>query len=168
MTTKKVPAFALGTEGAAFLQIEHLSIVAASHGPDNIPCVARAQGRRLSPDLRRVTLFFSASDAHELLSHVTSNGMIAAVFSLPSTHQSLQLKGSDAKVERLVKTDFKLVASYHRAFVEHLKSLGYSAELFEALLDCASDDLAAVTFTPSAAFSQTPGPGAGHVIGATR
>lgn len=168
MTRLNGPAFTLGPQDVAFLRIEHLSIVAASRGPDNTPFVARALGRRLSPDLRRVTLFFSAADAHGLLTHIASNGMIAAVFALPSTHQALQLKGSDARVEKAMKTDFKLVTSYGQSFVDHLVKLGYPRTLIQTMLACESDDLVAVTFTPSAAFSQTPGPKAGHAIGPDR
>jgi hypothetical protein len=160
-------SFRLGAEEAAFLRIEHLSILAASHGPDNLPFVARALGRRLAKDSERITLFFPASDAQDLLSNVAGNGMIAVIFALPSTHQALQLKGTDAKVERPAKSDFKLTVSYRHAFADHLTKLGYPGQVFEALLDCEPDDLRAVTFTPSAAFSQTPGPGAGRAIGAT-
>ncbi len=165
MTTRNVPDFTFGREEAAFLGIEHLSIVAASSGPDNTPCVARALGRRLSPDLRRVTLFFSFGEAGELLSHVTGNRKIAAVFSLPSTHESLQLKGSDAAVGRPTKGDLQLVESYRKAFVSHLEKLGYPAPAIQAVLACEADEIAAVTFTPAAAFSQTPGPNAGRAIG---
>jgi len=165
---RDAPAFTLGTNDVAFLRIDHLSIVAASRGTGNIPFSSRALGLRLSPDLRSVTLFFSAADAHGLLANIRNNAMIAAVFSQPSTHQALQLKGSDAKVEKLLKSDQKIVASYRQAFVEHLKKFGYSPNLIEALLTPESDDLVAVTFTPSAAFSQTPGPKAGRAVGPAR
>jgi hypothetical protein len=161
------PRFALDIQDTAFLQIEHLSILAASRGPSNIPFVARALGCRLSPDIGQVTLFFSAADAREMFAHIAANHMIAAVFALPSTHQALQLKGSDARVEPLRENDFHLVNSYRKAFVGHLEELGFSSALIETLLDCGSSDLAAVTFTPSSAFSQTPGPKAGQAIGGT-
>jgi len=143
-------------------------MLAASRGPNNIPFVARALGCRLSPDLRQVTLFFSASDARELLEHVASNGAIAAVFSVPSTHEAMQLKGVDARVEETAEKDLPGVRSYCEAFTAHLDKLGYPRQLIEALVACEADDLAAVTFTPSAAFIQTPGPRAGKAIGAAR
>jgi hypothetical protein len=160
-------AFRLGAEQAAFLRIEHLSILAASRGPDNLPYVARALGRRFSSDSQRLTLFFPAGDSRELIAHAAGNGMIAAVFALPSTHQALQLKGSDARVEKPQKSDWELVGSYCRAFIDHLVQLGYPGNIFEALMDVEPGDLAAVSFTPTAAFSQTPGPGAGRAIGVT-
>jgi hypothetical protein len=168
MTLQNHPVFTLSREEAAFLRLEPLSILAASHGPNNIPLVARAFGCRLSPSLDRVTLFFSKTGAQEFLSQVAGNGSIAAVFALPSTHQALQLKGSDAAIERLAKTDPKIVTSRRRAFIQHLIELGYTPDLFEAALDCEASDLVAVGFTPEAAFSQTPGPRAGHAIGVAK
>ena len=159
--------FALSPHDAEFLRTGHLSITAASRGQKNIPCVSRSLGCRLSADLRQVTLFFPRSDAQELLDHVASNRAIAAVFSLPSTHESLQLKGGDASVHTPTPDDLTLVASYCKAFVDHVGNLGYPRDLIATLLACEPGDLAAVTFTPSAAFSQTPGPHAGQPIGVT-
>lgn len=162
------PELKLGSRDTAFLSIEHLSILAASSGPDNIPSVARALGCRLSSDQRELTLFFSSAEASDLLTHVRRNGVIAAVFSLPATHESLQLKASHAVVKRIAKIDLKVVNSYRQAFVSHVEKLGYPRALIEALMDCEPDQLMAVTFTPSRAFSQTPGPNAGQAIGVVR
>jgi hypothetical protein len=161
-------AFSLDKLDAAFLRIEHLSILGASRGPDNIPFVARAIGCRFSSDLRQATLFFPKADAREMLANIAENGRLAAVFSLPSTHQSLQLKGLDARMARVVKADFELVNSYCHAFVDHLEKLGFARKAIETMLAFEPNDLCAATFTPSAAFSQTPGPNAGRAIGATR
>jgi hypothetical protein len=161
-------AFRLDKQDAAFLRIDHLSILGASRGPDNIPFVIRALGYRFTSDLGQATLFFPKTDARELLAHIADNGKLAAVFSLPSTHQSVQLKGSDARVGRVVKADLELVNSYCRAFVDHLEKLGFARKAIEAMLAFEPDDLCAVTFTPSSAFSQTPGPNAGRAIGVTR
>lgn len=161
-------AISLNKQDAALLRIEHLSILGASRGPDNIPFVARAVGCRFSSDLQQVTLFFPKADAREMLAHIADNGRLAAVFSLPSTHQSLQLKGSDARAARVVKADFALVNSYCRAFVDHLEKLGFARKAIESMLAVETHDLCAVTFTPSAAFSQTPGPNAGRAIGVTQ
>jgi len=97
---------------------------------------------------------------------VAATGKIAAVFSIPRTHRSLQLKGTDAEVERFAQDDLLLVNSYRLAFTEHLHQLGHAPQLIQALMECGPDDLTAVSFTPSAAFSQTPGPHAGQAVGA--
>ena len=168
MSTASGHSFKLGTQETAFLRISFLSIIAASRGQDNIPCMARALGCRLSSDLQQVTLLFSSSDAHEMLDHIAANGAIAVVFSVPSTHESLQLKGVDARVETAAASDAALVGRHREAFVDHVGKLAHPRDLLRLLLACESDDLVAVTFAPSAAFSQTPGPRAGRTIGGTR
>jgi hypothetical protein len=162
------PPFALEEEHAAILRTEYLSIIAASTGPDNVPSLARALGCRVSSDLRQVRLLFCASGARELLKHISANGRIAVVFSLPSTAVSLQLKGFDARLVKTESNDLDLARSYRAAFVEHVRQLGYAAHLIDALVACEPDDLATVTFTPAEAFSQTPGPGAGRAVGVGR
>ena len=155
-------AFDLCPHDVDFLRTAYLSMIAASHGPDNVPFVARALGCRLSHDHRRVSVFFTRSEARELLAQVSSNGAIAAVFSVPATHEALQLKGSDAAVEAIDAADIEIVNRYCDAFIEHLGSLGYPVDVLRYLLVFDPSDLAAVIFTPAAAFSQTPGPRAGR------
>jgi hypothetical protein len=167
MSTATGP-FELGNQEADFLQIRFLSIVAASRGPDNIPSLARALACRLSSDRRQVTLLVCSSDSKQMLDHVAANGAIAAVFSVPSTHQSLQLKGVDAKVAKAAANDAALAGRHLDAFVEHVGKLGHPPDLVRRLMACEPGDLMTVTFTPSAAFSQTPGPRAGCAIGVPR
>lgn len=156
----------LGPQELAFLKNQPLSIVAASRGPDNIPALSRSLGCRLSDDLRQITLFFPEADAHELLACIGQSGNLAVVFTLPRTHEAFQLKGPAVVAGKAPETDFDLVDSYRRAFVAHLDEMGYSRTGIETMLACDPHDLVAVTFTPSAVFSQTPGPNAGHAIGA--
>jgi hypothetical protein len=125
-------------------------------------------GHRLSADLQRVTLIFPTAAAQDFLSGVAASGRVAAIFSLPRTHESLQVKGSDGKLEKAAKTDLKLIASQSTAFLNHLAELGYPAEIFKPLFHCEPGQLSAVSFSPQAAYSQTPGPGAGQAVGTTR
>ncbi len=157
-------AYRLGEPEAALLRLEPLSIVAASRGAQNVPFVTRALGKRVSEDLRRVTLFFSAADAHRMRADIEANGCIAVVLTSAPTHHAVQLKGSDAKVEKVLKSDVKVIASYRKAFVEELGKLGYPPPAIEALVTPETEEYFAVTFTPEAAFSQTPGPKAGRAI----
>ena len=159
--------FSLEAQDAALLRTGSLSIMAASRGPGSIPSMARALGIRLSADFHRITLFFPSSRAQEFLDDIASNGVIAAVFCVPGTHESLQLKGTGARVEKIAAGDAALVSSCCDSFVDDVEKLGYRRDLIRQLVPCESQDLVAVTFTPSAAFSQTPGPSAGHAIGVT-
>jgi hypothetical protein len=142
-----------------------VSIVAASRGPDNAPTIARAAGCRVSPDGRRITLLFSASQAAALLESVRATGALSAVFSQPSTHRTIQLKGADAAVAPARPDDGLLVERYADAFVAELRPLGYSEQLIRALIWGSPEEFVAVSFSPSSAFDQTPGPRAGAPIG---
>ncbi|MGE5386579.1 MAG: hypothetical protein ACM3SV_11925, partial [Betaproteobacteria bacterium] len=75
-----------------------------------------------------------------------------------------QLKGRDAMVEPLGEGDLQRVEAYRDGFVRELAPLGYDARLVRTFLACAPDDIVALAFTPSEAFSQTPGPHAGESL----
>jgi hypothetical protein len=141
---------------------------AASCRPGALPNMARCTGCRISPDRRNVTLILAATPGAALLDDVRRSGLIAAVFSQPSTHHTLQLKGTDARIVPLEPDDAPLVRRYVDAFVAELAAFGYPELLARAFLASPPDDLAAVQFTISAAFSQTPGPQAGAPLAAVR
>lgn len=141
-----------------------VSISVAARTAELVPAVSRALGCRVASDRRQVTVFLSKAIAASVLSCLEANGAIAVVFTLPSTHQTLKLKGGDAMVLDIEPTDLPLVEAYRRRFAEDLLSIGYSREFAEGVAP-RMDDLVAVRFTPSAAFDQTPGPGAGRALG---
>jgi hypothetical protein len=153
----------IDADHAAFMQ-RGVSISAAACGPSNIPSQARATGCRVSSDRLTVTLFFSASQAADLLKDIQSNGAIAVVFSEPPTHRTVQVKGKDARIEALLEGDLHVVESYRDTFVRGLEQLGYPPPVIRTLVACAPDELVAVSFTPAQAFSQTPGPDAGEPL----
>lgn len=141
-----------------------VSINVAARTPDLLPVLARALGCRVATDRHQVTLFLSRSIAAAVLACVEANGAIAVVFTRPSTHQTLKLKGTDARVQEVEPGDLPLVEAYRRRFAQDLSSIGYTPEFAAAVVPL-MDDLVAVRFTPSAAFDQTPGPGAGKALG---
>lgn len=154
------PAPLLDEALAAFVQTG-VSINAGSRGPGNVPAVARANGCRVAADRRRVTVLLPASKSAALLEAVRATGAIAVVFSEPPTHRTIQLKGTDATVVPATDEDRATAVRWVDGFAAVLAPLGYSEEVFRALLGTDPADLVAVAFTPSAAFDQTPGPRAG-------
>lgn len=161
MQSSSVPQ--IDAEHAAFMQ-GGVSLSAGGCGEGNMPSQARATGCRISADRMRVTLFLSATQAATLLRDIRANGAIAVVFSRPSTHRTIQLKGRDAAVSAITGRDIDIVTAYRHAFAEELKPLGFDPALIHALLSCPPEDLVAVTFTPTQAFSQTPGVNAGEPL----
>lgn len=157
----------LDPEHAAFIQ-GRVSIIAASRNHDNEPNLSRAIGCRVSADRRRVTLFLFAAQSGALLADVRANGAIAVVFSQPSTHRTVQLKGTDAAAAELTKDDVQVLGAYRQKFIAELESIGFSEPFTRALLACPAGDVVAVGFTVAAAFVQTPGPKAGTPLHAER
>ncbi len=147
-------------ELAGFLQ-SGVSVHAASRGATLVPCLVRGIGCRVSPDRRRVTILLLRPQCGPMLADFADNGHIAFVASRPSTHRTVQLKGTDAEAHAPAPGDRALVKAQHEAFVEDVSRYGYDPGLPRTLLGGDWEDVVAVTFTPTAAFVQTPGPGAG-------
>jgi hypothetical protein len=151
----------LDEEAAAFLCRRGVSITAASRDRHNVPRIGRCLGCRVSTDRTRVTVFLASSQYAAFFDAIAASRAIAIVFSLPSTHRALQLKGGDATAEPLAPGDVEIFTAQVAAFVEELAALGYSREVVDAAVWCDVAEVRAVSFTPAAAFEQTPGPGAG-------
>ena len=157
------PAPLIDTELAAFMQ-RGISLNVGSCGLDLLPSVARATGCRVSADRLTVRMLVSRHQAAAVIAHVETGAALAAVFSEPSTHRTVQFKAHHARVESAGAEDIAAVARYRDGFVEELRPLGYAPELIRSFLACPDADIVALRFTPCAAFSQTPGADAGHAL----
>ena len=154
----------LTAEQAAFLQ-GPVSINIAASGRDGWPCVCRAQGCTVARDRKTVTVLLSARRGREVIDALDAGSGIAAVFSRPATHATLQLKAAHATRMALNAAHRSCGQRYARAFADELMTLGYGAELGQGLLAVmAANDLIALRFAPEVVFDQTPGPTAGHVL----
>ncbi len=138
-----------------------VTVIAASRDAGNRPNLVRARGCRVAPDGGRVTVFLDGDQSAGLIADWRADGAVAVVFTRPSTHRSVQLKGRDAEVGPLADGDPARVARYGDLLAADLATVGYSHAFTAALLAAERAALVAVSFTPETAFSQTPGPGAG-------
>jgi hypothetical protein len=153
----------LNEKWATFIQ-GGVSITLASRDAQNIPTLVRAVGCRVEENRQRVMIFIAGSQGEPLLKAIRSTGTVAAVFTQPSTHISLQLKGSDAVLTRARAADVRCSKTQQDAFVADTSSIGYPEDLIRAVFWSDPADLMVVTFTPIAAFLQTPGPRAGESL----
>jgi hypothetical protein len=150
----------IDAEHAAFL-MRGVSISVGSCDAEALPSLTRAIGCRLSVDRSRLSVFVSAEQSRDVLGDIRASGRVAVVFTEPSTHRTIQVKGADAVVEPLADGDLQRICTYREAFATELVALGYSSLFGRALVDFGAGEVVAVSFTPNAAFSQTPGPKAG-------
>jgi len=154
------PRSALDDDTAEFLQ-RRVAIVAAGRDKNNVPSSARVYGCRVGAGNQSLTIFVLRPHAARLLGDVEANGQIAVVFSRPTTHRTLQFKGSDARVGPLEAGDAQIIAEWVGSFVIELSSLGFNAPFVHAVFAIRPDEMSSITFTPCEGFAQTPGPGAG-------
>jgi hypothetical protein len=151
----------LDTEHAAFVQ-GGVTISVSSRDAAMRSSIARGVGCRVSADGSRVTLFLAGSASQKLVRDIAATRAIAVCFSQPSTHRTIQLKGSDAALTRVEPGDNAIIGRQLEGKLAELVPLGYTEALVRAVFHVGPDDVVAVTFTPAAAFAQTPGPNAGR------
>ena len=161
--TAAPPAPLLDDDHAGFIG-GAVSIVVASRDAHNLPSIARATGCVVAPDRRAVSVFLARTQSPQLLADIEASGMVAVVYTRPSTNRSLQLKGTDARVRDLTAAEGARVTAYIEAFGAEITPLGHTVEQARTLFRCVDGELVAVEFTPTAAFVQTPGPGAGAAL----
>jgi hypothetical protein len=159
--SKDAPNAGLEQSTVQFLS-EGLSIHLGAASDDLQATLVRALGCRVDPDHRRVRVLFPGSRAQPLLAAIRANGRVAAVFSEPETHRTLQIKGLDATVERATAEDYAAVESQTRQYGRRLAIYAIPESYASALCHCDADDLLAVSFTALTAFRQTPGQDAGQ------
>lgn len=153
----------LDAELADFVTGE-VSISVGSRDAALLANLTRGFGCRVTPGGERIRVFVSRAQSRAVLADLAANGLVAAVFTLPATHRTVQLKGADAVVAPLADGDLDCVHGYRDGFIAHLAGMGFAADAIAHLVGCPDDDLTAIEFSPCAAFTQTPGPRAGQPL----
>nr|WP_067295578.1 hypothetical protein [Marinobacterium profundum] len=141
-----------------------LSIQVAACSDAGEPTLVRAHGARVSADGCQLTLMIPSSQARELLACIAANGRIAAVFNEPETHRTVQLKGKDARIEAISADDAAALGAYVDRLAKRLQHYQVPEAFSRAFYAADPADLVALSFSPSAAYGQTPGPHAGEPL----
>lgn len=147
----------------AFLEGRRVAVSIASRSEGFMPSVTRALGYRISANGTQVTVFVPRQ-SERVLADLRATAQAAVVFTEPSTHRSMQVKGNDARITPLEEGDWPAVSAHADDLVAEICPLGYPEPLIRKMTECTPQQVVAVRFTPSAAFGQTPGPRAGAAI----
>jgi hypothetical protein len=166
VTAPSPPARPLLDQNQVAFLLGPVSISLASHDAAGVPSLARAFGCRVAADHREVVVFVPTRTAESLLRDLAAGAPIAAVFSRPKTHETLQLKAPAARLEPLGPTDPQGMRASGSALAAELIALGYSAAFSNALVAPSREDAVAVAFFPTLLFDHTPGPRAGRRLDA--
>jgi hypothetical protein len=147
----------------AFLEGRRVAVSIASRSKHCIPSVTRALGYRISADRTEFAVFVPRQ-SERVLADLRATAQAAVVFTEPSTHRSMQVKGSEARITPLEEGDWPVVSAHADDLVAEICPLGYTEALVRKMTECTPQQVVAVRFTPSSAFGQTPGPRAGAAI----
>ena len=139
-------------------------VVIATRSATLAPSVCWSMGGHVAEDRKSATVWARRDHASQAISDIASNGWIAAVFTVPFTSFSLQLKGQDARVRAVKATDAALLERHVSNMVRELRLVNVREAFARAAFDQCPDDLVAIDFTIHAVFEQTPGPRAGRTV----
>ncbi len=153
----------ISPETAAFLQLG-VSVRLASSTPGRRPVTGRGVAVTVEDDRSRIRLLVASDACGALLDAVRATGFIAAAFTQPTTHRSIQLKGRGAVVVPLDADACEIADRHCRAFVLELREIGFSEPFIASVCTYTPGSLVGIRFTPDGAFDQTPGPGAGDAL----
>jgi hypothetical protein len=147
----------------AFLDGRRVAVSIASRSEHCIPSVTRALGYRIGADGHEFAIYVPRQ-AERVLADLRTTAQAAVVFTEPSTHGSVQVKGNDARITPLEEGDWPVISAYADDLVAEICPLGYAEPLIRKMVECTPQQVLAVRFTPTAAFGQTPGPRAGVAL----
>jgi len=141
-----------------------VSVIVSSCDADLVPSVMRAVGCRIEAQGRLITVYVCRSQSTQLLRDVARSGRLAAVFSQPSSHKTVQLKTRRARVREAREDEAPVLQHYLLGMEHELTLIGFGPVYARAMLAHRMDDVVAIEFAPDQAFDQTPGPKAGRPI----
>lgn len=141
-----------------------MSVIVSSCDADLVPSVMRAGGCRVEEQGHHITVYVCRSQSAQLLRDVARSGRLAAVFSQPSSHKTVQLKTRKARVREAREDEAPVLQRYLLGMERELTLIGFGPVYARAMLAHRIDDVVAIEFEPDQAFDQTPGPKAGRPI----
>ena len=130
---------------------------------DGWPNLVRAIAGHLEAD-GQLAVFVSGTDAAALVAALRVGDPLAVVFSKPSTHRTLQVKGRLQSVCKASDEELALALRRAAAMTADLVSIGYGEAFGHGLLAFDRTDLVALRLRPECLFDQTPGPHAGEAV----
>ncbi len=141
-----------------------VSITACARDSRLIPSISRILACTTQHQGALVRLFLVKSQALQLLRDIAANGEIAVVFSQPSSHKTLQVKGTQAHQTAVLDCELAAIESGCQGFADNVFLLGFDYSFSRTFQHYTPADLTAIEFTLSAVFEQSPGPDAGRAI----
>jgi hypothetical protein len=138
------------------------SVAAGSCDAQGRPYATRCAALRVAEDRVHATLFLAEHLAQQLLHNVAENPRVAIQVSHPLDHRTVQLKGQVIGVAQAVEADRSYIEQYVSELATVVDQIGMP---FDRVVRMAHWPAAAIRMRVSEVFLQTPGPGAGALLG---
>jgi len=136
----------------------------ASRDQRMIPSMSWVLACRIGEMRDTLTLILNRSESAALLADVRRSGVVSAVFSVPSTHQTIQVKGSLLGIREAEPQDVEAIERATRAFADDLAPLGFGFEYAACLNTVETGGLVALQYRVEQVYDQTPGATAGQLV----
>ena len=156
----------IGDELKAFVE-GGVSVVVGTRDDALVPEIVRAWGPYVSEDRHSVSLCVPQATSARTRENLAGNGLIAVAFSLPSTYQTVQLKGRHAGTTEPTAADLRMAERHRDAFARVNEAIGIPRLRIEAFWNrelVGSGLLLTIHFIVHQIFNQTPGPYAGSPL----
>ena len=126
------------------------------------PECMRGAGTLVAQDRKTLTLLVPEATAGRTLRNVADNGRIAATFSRPVDHRTVQIKGTVVHSRPATEDERLAQERYLASLVEQLYWVGLPRSVVRRMR---CSPAVALSVRIEAIFDQTPGPGAGKKLG---
>jgi len=141
-----------------------ISVIVSSADAALRPSIMRAVGSAITPDGSTVTVYLARRQSRQLLQDLSTSGRIAVVFTQPRSHRTVQVKSSHVRMRPADTRDLPVLQRYLANMEREIQSVGFDVAFTRQMLSFDRDDVVAISFEPTEAFDQTPGPKAGGRI----
>ena len=141
-----------------------VSVVVGTRDEGLVPEIVRAWGPQVNRDGRSIRLCVPEATSVRTRTNLVGNGGIAVAFSLPSTYETVQLKGRHLRTTKPSAEDLLRVDRHRESFAGVNESIGVPparAGAFWRRELAGSSRIVTIHVLVDAVFNQTPGPAAG-------
>jgi hypothetical protein len=153
----------LPPEWAAHLESGVSHRIGSSHA-DGRPEICRGLAAQALPD-GRIEVLLPLNIGEPICAAVMNSGRIAYVAAQPGSHRTLHTKGHDAELVPVRPDHQPLFERCRDRFIAQVELYGFTRDMIMAFwYDIGLEQLCCLRFTPSGAWDQTPGIGAGAVV----
>lgn len=125
------------------------------------PSGTRVIAVKVDPDAQHLTAYIPEMNAPEVLANLEENGQAALAFARPADDRACQIKGEKVSIRPADPSERAMVQTQWDGLLGQLALVGIPREASQRWTTW---PCLAVRLRVTAAFDQTPGPGAGAVL----